>query len=56
MAELHQKHPEYGFKDHKGYPTVKHLAALKEFGMIHGYRKSFKPIKQLIGEQVKLSK
>ena len=54
MAALHRKHPEYGFQDHKGYPTVKHLAALKQFGMIHGYRKSFKPIKQLIAEQVNL--
>lgn len=50
MAELHQQFPQYGFNEHKGYPTAKHLAALKEFGMIHGYRKSFKPIKQLIGK------
>jgi len=48
MHELHQKHPEYGFNQHKGYPTAKHLAALQEFGMIHGYRKSFKPVKLLL--------
>lgn len=47
MLELHEKHPEYGFNEHKGYPTKKHLAALKQFGMIHGYRKTFKPIKEL---------
>ncbi|HHT00857.1 MAG TPA: ribonuclease HII, partial [Thiomicrospira sp.] len=47
MHELHTKYPQYGFNQHKGYPTVKHLAALKEFGMIHGYRKTFKPVKAL---------
>ncbi|NPA71907.1 MAG: ribonuclease HII [Gammaproteobacteria bacterium] len=49
MIELHAKHPEYGFDQHKGYPTVKHLAALKQFGMISGYRRSFKPVKVLLG-------
>ncbi|MEA3405394.1 MAG: ribonuclease HII [Pseudomonadota bacterium] len=48
MLELDQLYPEYGFAQHKGYPTVKHLAAIKEFGMISGYRKSFKPIRALL--------
>ncbi len=48
MRELHEYYPQYGFNQHKGYPTVKHLAAIKEFGMITGYRKSFKPIKQML--------
>lgn len=48
MRELHKVYPQYGFNQHKGYPTVKHLAAIKEFGMIIGYRKSFKPIKQIL--------
>ena len=47
MLELHEKHPQYGFNQHKGYPTAKHLLALKEFGMIPGYRKSFKPVREL---------
>ena len=47
MLELHEKHPQYGFDQHKGYPTAKHLQALKEFGMIPGYRKSFKPVREL---------
>ncbi|HHS99362.1 MAG TPA: ribonuclease HII [Thiomicrospira sp.] len=51
MLELDQLYPEYGFAQHKGYPTVKHLAAIKEFGMISGYRKSFKPIRALIEQQ-----
>ena len=48
MLELHKYYPQYGFDQHKGYPTVKHLAAIKEFGMISGYRKSFKPINQML--------
>lgn len=47
MLELHEKYPQYGFNQHKGYPTAKHLLALKEFGMIPGYRKSFKPVREL---------
>lgn len=48
MLELDLLHPEYGFAQHKGYPTAKHLAAIKEFGMITGYRKSFKPVRALL--------
>lgn len=48
MSDLHKDYPQYGFDKHKGYPTVKHLAALQEFGTIPGYRESFKPIKELI--------
>ena len=51
MYELHEKYPQYGFNEHKGYPTAKHLAALKEFGTIHGYRKSFKPVKAVLDEK-----
>ena len=50
MLELHDKYPQYGFDKHKGYPTAQHLAALQEFGMIPDYRKSFKPVKQLLSK------
>ncbi len=48
MLELHELYPQYGFNKHKGYPTAKHLAAVQEFGLIKGYRKSFKPITQIL--------
>ncbi len=48
MHELHTQYPQYGFNEHKGYPTAKHLLALKQFGMIPGYRKTFKPVKALL--------
>lgn len=44
MIELDQKYPMYGFKSHKGYPTKKHVEAIEKYGLIDGYRKTFKPI------------
>lgn len=46
MELLHQKYPLYGFDQHKGYPTKAHLAAIEKYGLIEGYRKSFRPISQ----------
>ena len=48
MYELDKKYPMYGYKNHKGYPTKKHLEAIKEYGLIEGYRKSYKPVKNII--------
>ena len=44
MKELDKKFPEYGFKQHKGYPTKFHLEALKSHGIIKEHRLSFKPV------------
>lgn len=46
MYEIDKKHPEYGFKNHKGYPTKKHLEAINKYGLIDGYRLSYGPIKK----------
>ena len=48
MYELDKKYPMYGFKDHKGYPTKKHVDALKKYGLIEGYRKTYGPVKDYI--------
>ncbi|MBU2862403.1 ribonuclease HII [Reinekea forsetii] len=45
LIELHQRHPQYGFNQHKGYGTVQHLAAIKKFGVIDEHRRSFAPIR-----------
>lgn len=50
MIELDKLYPEYGFASHKGYPTKKHLEALNKYGLIEGYRKTYGPIKKMIGE------
>jgi ribonuclease HII len=43
MAELHDQYPNYGLRQHKGYPTAAHLAALKRFGPSEIHRMSFAP-------------
>ena len=48
LYEIDKKHPEYGFKNHKGYPTKKHLEAINKYGLIEGYRKTYGPIKNYI--------
>lgn len=53
MIELDKKYPEYGYKLHKGYPTKKHLDALKRYGLIEGYRLSYGPVKEVLDESRK---
>ena len=50
MYELDEKYPMYGFKDHKGYPTKKHIEALQKFGVLENYRFTYKPVSDLIKE------
>jgi ribonuclease HII len=47
MAKLAKQHPEYGFEIHKGYPTPKHLAALRKHGPCDQHRRSFGPVAQM---------
>lgn len=44
MQELHERHPEYGFDRHKGYPTALHMSALTEHGPLSAHRRSFAPV------------
>lgn len=48
MCEYHEKWPEYGFNEHKGYGTEKHLAALEKYGPCPIHRRSFKPVMDLL--------
>ena len=48
MYELDNKYPMYGFANHKGYPTKKHIEAIHKYGLIDGYRKTYGPIKDYI--------
>ena len=49
MAALDLEYPQYGFAQHKGYPTAQHLAALAEHGALAVHRRSFKPVKLALG-------
>ncbi|WP_228738291.1 ribonuclease HII [Xanthomonas euvesicatoria] len=45
MHELHTRHPEYRFDQHKGYSTPVHLAALQTHGPCPQHRRSFAPVR-----------
>ncbi|MDU3718255.1 MAG: ribonuclease HII [Klebsiella michiganensis] len=49
MAVLDREFPQYGFAQHKGYPTAFHLQKLLEHGVIEQYRRSFGPVKRALG-------
>jgi ribonuclease HII len=44
MRDLHRVYPEYGFADHKGYPTFAHMEALAKYGPCREHRKTFKGV------------
>lgn len=44
--DLHERHPEYGFDAHKGYPTPEHLQALYRLGPTPEHRMSFGPVQR----------
>ena len=48
MYCLHKSFPNYGFDQHKGYPTKKHLEALQVHGISIVHRRSFSPVRKLI--------
>ncbi len=41
MQKLHIVHPEYGWFNNKGYPTIKHRQAILTYGITEHHRKSF---------------
>lgn len=44
LVELDQRHPDYGFAQHKGYGTAQHLRALQLLGPLPVHRRSFAPV------------
>ena len=44
MLEMDDYYPGYGFAQHKGYPTEKHLQALRELGPSPIHRLSYAPV------------
>ena len=49
MARMDVEHPGYGFAKHKGYPTADHVAALRERGACPIHRRSFGPVRDVLG-------
>jgi len=48
MAELDLTYPGYGFAEHAGYPTARHLRRLRELGPCGIHRRSFAPVRDLL--------
>lgn len=48
MYELDKIHPEYDFKNNKGYGTKKHIEALYKYGVLEEHRKTFAPVSDIV--------
>ena len=48
MKNLAEAHPNYGFESHKGYACEFHREAIKNLGVTHIHRKTFKGVKEFI--------
>ena len=49
MTELDKQYPQYQFAKHKGYPTKLHMEMLEQHGVCPEHRRSFKPVKNVLG-------
>lgn len=49
MKGYDEVYPGYGFSHNKGYPTTSHLEAILRYGICEIHRRSFRPIRSLIG-------
>jgi len=48
LLDLHQTYPQYGFDQHKGYPTAMHLERLQLHGVSPVHRRSYAPVRALL--------
>ncbi|MEY8309223.1 ribonuclease HII [Erysipelotrichaceae bacterium 51-3] len=55
MIALDKEYPQYGLKDHKGYPTRRHLDAIAACGIQDFYRRSYGPVAKIIEENNRLT-
>ncbi|MDG6325055.1 ribonuclease HII [Glaesserella parasuis] len=51
MDEIDKQYPEYGFAQHKGYPTKLHFEKLESLGVTPYHRKSFAPVAQRLTKE-----
>lgn len=49
MHELSKQFPQYGWEKNAGYPTPEHLRAIEKYGINEHYRKTFGPVKKILG-------
>ena len=51
MHELSLQYPQYNWEKNAGYPTPEHLQAIEKYGINEHYRRSFGPVKKVIGNE-----
>lgn len=51
LVTLHAQYPDYGFEQHKGYPTAAHLEALSRLGPTPHHRLSFGPVREAVAQK-----
>lgn len=48
MERYHLDYPQFGFAQHKGYPTKKHKAAIRKYGYCPIHRLTFSGVKEFL--------
>ncbi len=48
MYKLDELYPQYEIRNHKGYPTKRHLELLRLYGPTKDYRFTYRPVRDLI--------
>ena len=49
MRAMHRRYPQYGFDTNAGYGTARHKAALEQFGPCPLHRRTFSPVREMVG-------
>ena len=49
MHDLAKQFPQYAWDKNAGYPTQQHLTAIEKYGVNKHYRKTYKPVKKILG-------
>lgn len=52
LVTLAKAYPAYAFERHKGYATQLHLAKIRELGACPAHRRSFAPVKHILGDLI----
>jgi len=50
MHDLAIQFPQYAWDKNAGYPTKQHLCAIEKYGINEHYRKTFGPVKKILGK------
>jgi ribonuclease HII len=55
MVDLAQQFPGYGWDRNAGYPTAGHRAALLRLGVTPAHRRSFRPVHNILYQEVSIT-